>query len=108
MYARDLTSERVIERDAEMWIEFYMPEPMEEAELRKIAATDLGETSVEAILNHRGGTTRAKIKFEVLWTDGERTWEPWKTVRQLAILDTYLQAYPKLRPLAERKRSGGV
>jgi hypothetical protein len=108
VYARDLTSERVIERDAEMWTPFYMPKPMEEAELRKIAATDLGETSVEAILNHRDGTTRAKIEFEVLWTDGERTWEPWKAVRQLAILDTYLQAYPKLRPLAERKRSGGV
>jgi hypothetical protein len=81
---------------------------MEEAELRKIAATERGETSVEAILNHRDGTTRAKIEFEVLWTDEERTWEPWKAVRQLAILDTYLQAYPKLRPLAERKRSGGV
>ena len=108
VYARDLTSERVIERDAEMWTPFYMPRPMSEAELRMIAATDLGETAVEAILNHRGGTTRSKIEFEVLWTDGEKTWEPWKTVRQLAILDTYLKGYPKLRPLAERKRSGGV
>jgi hypothetical protein len=81
---------------------------MSEAELRKLAASDLGETSVEAILNHRGGLTKSKIEFEILWSDGEKTWEPWKTVRQLALLDTYLEADPSLRPLAGRKRSGGV
>jgi hypothetical protein len=41
---------------------------MSEAELRKIAAADLGETNVEAIVNHRGELTKAKIEFEVLWS----------------------------------------
>jgi len=108
IYARDLTCERVIERDAEMWTPFYTPRSMSETELRKIAAADLGETNVEAILNHRGGVSRSKIEFEILWSDGEKTWEPWKTVRQLTLLDTYIEAHPSLRPLAGRKRSGGV
>jgi hypothetical protein len=108
IYARDLTCERVIERDAEMWTPFHAPHSMSETELRKIAATDLGETNVEAILNHRGGITRSKIEFEVLWSDGEKTWEPWITVRHLALLDTYIETHPILRPLAGRKRSGGV
>ena len=81
---------------------------MPESELRKIAAADLGETNVEAIVNHRGEATKSKIEFEILWSDGERTWEPWKTVRQLAALDAYLEANPKLGSLAGRKRSGGV
>jgi transposase InsO family protein len=108
IYARDLTCERVIERDAEMWTPFHTPRSMSETELRKIAATDQGETNVEAILNHRGGVTRSKIEFEILWSDGEKTWEQWKTVRQLALMDTYIEAHPTLRPLAGRKRSGGV
>jgi hypothetical protein len=108
IFARDLTCERVIERDAEMWTPFLTPHPMAEAELRRIAAADLGETNVEAIVNHRGELTKAKIEFEVLWSDGERTWEPWKTVRQLAALDAYLTANPMLGSLAGRKRSGGV
>ena len=81
---------------------------MSETELRKIAAADLGETNGEAILNHRGVVNRSKIEFEIVWSDGEKTWEPWKTVRQLALLDTYIEAHPSLRPLAGRKRSGGV
>ena len=108
IFARDLTCERVIERDAEMWTPFHVPRSMPESELRKIAAADLGETNVEAIVNHRGPTTKAKIEFEVLWSDGERTWEPWKTVRQLTALDAYLAAHPKLGSLAGRKRSGEV
>ena len=108
IYARDLTCERVIERDAEMWTPFHVPRSMSEAELRKIAAADLGETNVEAIVNHRGEATKSKIEFEVLWSDGEHTWEPWKTVRQLAALDAYLAAHPKLGSLAGRKRSGEV
>ena len=81
---------------------------MPESELRKIAAADLGETNVEAIVSHRGPITKVKVEFEVLWSDGERTWEPWKTVRQLAALDAYLAAHPKLGSLAGRKRSGEV
>jgi hypothetical protein len=108
IFARDLTCERVIERDAEMWTPFITPSSISEAELRKIAAADLGETNVEAIVNHRGKPTKSKIEFEVLWSDGERTWEPWKTVRQLTALDAYLEANPVLGSLADRKRSGGV
>jgi hypothetical protein len=81
---------------------------MSETELRKIAAANLGKTNVEAVLNYRGGVTKSKIEFEILWSDGERTWEPWKSVRQHALLDTYLEAYPSLRSLTGRKRSGGV
>ena len=81
---------------------------MPESELRKIAAADLGETEVEAIVNHRGEAIKSKVEFEVLWSDGKRTWEPWKTVRQLAALDAYLTAHPELGSLAGRKRSGEV
>jgi hypothetical protein len=50
---------------------------MSEAELRQIAAVNLGETNVEAaIVNHRDEATKSKIEFEVLWSDGECTWEP--------------------------------
>jgi hypothetical protein len=108
IFARDLTCERIIERDAEMWTPFLTPRSMSEEELRRIAAADLGETNVEAIVNHRGELTKSKIEFEVVWSDGEHTWEPWKTVRQLTALDAYLEANPKLGSLAGRKRSGGV
>jgi hypothetical protein len=108
VFARDLTSERVIERDAEMWIPFRTSRPMEEAELVEIAAMDLGETSVEAILDHRGGHVRTQIEFLVLWSDGDTTWEPWETVKKLAVLEEYVQAHPQIRSLAARKRSGEV
>ena len=108
IYARDLTCERVIERDAEMWTPFHVPRSMSETELRKIAAADLGETNVEAIVNHRGEAIKSKIEFEVLWSDGEHTWESWKTKRKLAALDAYLEAHPQLGSLAGRKRSGEV
>jgi hypothetical protein len=81
---------------------------MEEAELVEIAAMDLGETSVEAILDHRGGHVRTQIEFLVLWSDGDTTWEPWETVKKLAVLEEYVQAHPQIRSLAARKRSGEV
>ena len=56
-----------------------------------IAAADLGETAVERILEYtRNRRDRKSLSFRVLWSDGEETWEPWKTVRRLAALDDFL------------------
>ncbi len=91
-----------------MWTCFLTPRSMSEAELRQIAAVNLGETNVEAaIVNHRDEATKSKIEFEILWSDGECTWETWKTVHQLTAFDANLEAKPTLGSLAGRKRSGG-
>ena len=63
IFARDLTCEQVIKRDADMWTSFHVPCSMPESKLRKIAAADLGETNVEAIVNHRGEATKSKIEL---------------------------------------------
>ncbi len=81
---------------------------MSKTELRKFAAVDLGETNVEAIVNYRGEAIKSKIEFKILWSDGEHTWESWKTVRKLAALDAYLEAHPQLGSLAGCKRSGDM
>ncbi len=58
------------ESSSEMLTLFYIPCPMSDREMLQFAAT------VEAILNYRGGTTRSKIEFELLWTDGALNGSP--------------------------------
>ena len=109
IFAKDLTSERVLERDAEMVIPFLQPYPMSEEELRKVAARDMNEVGVTAIIGHRGPVKkRAAMEFQVQWDDGEVTWELWSVVKKLEALDHYIRDHPALKALAGRKTLGGV
>ena len=58
IFAKDLTSERVLERDAEMVIPFLQPYPMTQEELVKVAARDVNEVGVTAIIDHRGAVKK--------------------------------------------------
>jgi len=65
-------------------------------DVQAVAAADLGEAQVQDILAHRGSARdRAKLEFQVQWTDGDTTWEPWDRVRKLAAVDAYIRAYPR-------------
>ena len=105
---KDLTSDRVIERDAEMVIPFRQPHPMTDQELMQVAAQDLQELGVDQILEHRGAVTKSRIEFLVQWSDGETSWEPWKSVQKLAVLDNYLAEHRELKALTGRKTLGAV
>ena len=73
---------------------------------KAVAAADLGETEVVEILAHRGSPRkRADMEFEVRWTDGDITWEPWEKVRRLSQLDDYLKTQPRLKGLLSREKS---
>jgi hypothetical protein len=97
---KDLTSERVIQRDAEMLIRFRQPVPMTEEDLVAVAARDLGELTVVEIFGHRGRPSqRTFMTFQVKWSDGDVTWEPWQVVKKLAALEAYLATQPTLRRL---------
>ena len=65
-------------------------------DVQAVAAADLGEAQVQDVLGHRGSARdRAKLEFQVQWTDGDITWEPWERVRKLAAVDEYIRAYPR-------------
>lgn len=97
---KDLTCDREFDRDAEMVIRFLQPRPMSESELVQIAARDLGELVVTEIRSHRGRPAqRAEMEFQVVWSDGDITWEPWEAVKKLAALETYLATQPTLKRL---------
>ena len=61
----------------------------------KLAAADLGEAGVDAVLAHRGDARkRATLEFQIQWTDGEVTWQKWDDVKKLAAIDEYVRAFP--------------
>jgi hypothetical protein len=105
---KDLTCDRVIERDAEMVIQFRQPPGATEHDLTQVAAQDMLEHEVDRIVGHRGAVTKAKIEFLVQWKDGESSWETWKTVQKLAALDEYLAKTKVLKVLTGRKTLGAV
>jgi len=60
-----------------------------------VAAADLGEAQVEAVLAHRGSARkRSTLEFQIQWSDGDVTWEPWESVRRLAAVDEYIRVFP--------------
>ena len=64
-------------------------------DVKAVAAADLGEAQVEAILAHRGSARkRTSLEFQVQWSDGDVTWEPWDRVKKLSAIDEYIRAYP--------------
>jgi hypothetical protein len=67
-----------------------------------VAGADLGEAQVDAVLAHRGNARkRGTLEFQVQWSDGDVTWQPWESVRKLAAIDEYIRAFPgkDLKPL---------
>ena len=62
------------------------------------AAADLGESEVKEILQHRGtAKKRVEMEFEVLWSDGDTSWESWDSVKKLEPLDAYIRAHPEAK-----------
>ena len=93
---RDLTSDNQRVMDVSRLSPFYHTGSVEEAQA--IAAADLGETSVAEILAHTGSPKhRGAMTFQVLWTDGDITWEPWETVRRLTELNIYIMSHPEAK-----------
>jgi hypothetical protein len=63
-----------------------------------LAAADLGELEVAAVLDHRGSAKlRAELQFLLRWSDGEETWEPWEQVKKLALVDQYVRDHPEAK-----------
>ncbi len=66
---------------------------------RHLASADDDSYAVEAILDHKLGKTKSRHQFKVRW-DGydasHDTWLPWRSVKDLEALDTYLAAHQEL------------
>ena len=61
-------------------------------DVQAVAAADLGEAQVQAVLGHRGNARNRKdLQFHIQWTDGDETWEPWERVRKLEAVDVYIR-----------------
>ena len=45
---------------------------------------------------HRGDARkdRKALEFQILWKDGDVTWQKWGDVKKLAAVDEYIRAYP--------------
>ena len=92
---RDLTSDARREVDANRLRVFHVGKNVDP---KGVATADLGEASVEIVLEHRGSpTNRASMEFLVRWTDSDETWEPWEQVKKLAAIDQYIRAHPEAR-----------
>ena len=52
----------------------------------KLAAADLGEVEVEAVMAHRGDARKncKALEFMIQWKDGDVTWQKWGDVKKLA------------------------
>jgi hypothetical protein len=71
-------------------------------DVQAIAAADLGEAQVDAVLAHKGSAKkRSLLEFQVQWSDGDVTWEPWERVKKLVAVDEYIKAFagPSLKGL---------
>jgi hypothetical protein len=61
-------------------------------DVQAVAAADLGEAIVQLVLDHRGtARDRKNLEFQVQWTDGDMTWEPWEHVKKLGEVDKYIR-----------------
>lgn len=69
----------------------------------QLAEPDHDEFVVESILDHRGDVRRkSSLEFKVHWLGYEQdedSWEPYKGVRHLALLDEYVARHPALKAL---------
>ena len=64
-------------------------------DVQAVAAADMGEAQVHAVRAHRGmARTRRELEFEILWADGDITWEPWERVKKLTAVEDYIRENP--------------
>ena len=64
-------------------------------DVQAVAAADMGEAQVQAVRAHRGmARTRKELEFEILWADGDITWEPWERVKKLTAVEDYIRENP--------------
>jgi hypothetical protein len=62
-------------------------------DVQAVAAADLGEAQVDSVLAHKGtARKRSSLEFQIQWSDGDITWEPWERVKKLAVVDEYVKA----------------
>jgi hypothetical protein len=102
---QDITGTRVLQRDISMIVPFRVPAGATEAQLVNVAASDLGESVVSSIIGVRGNPLKKpSLEFQVQWEDGEVSWEPYLSVRNLSVLDDFLakSTDAKLRRLATK------
>jgi hypothetical protein len=65
-------------------------------DVQALAAADMGEAQVDTVVAHRGTVrNRASLEFQVHWSDGDTTWEPWEHVRKLQAVDDYIKSHPR-------------
>ncbi|KAJ7499988.1 hypothetical protein FB451DRAFT_1207166 [Mycena latifolia] len=64
---------------------------------------DGGETGIESINGHRWAGRR-NLEFQVVWADGDVTWEPLSSVNDCAAMDDYLVRHDVDDPLRLSKR----
>jgi hypothetical protein len=65
-------------------------------DVQAVAAADMGEAQVDAVIAHRGTVrNRTTLEFQVQWSDGDTTWEPWERVRKLQAVDDYIKLHPR-------------
>ena len=58
-----------------------------------VAAADMGESLAISVLAHKGSPRqRSSLSFQIEWSDGDVTWEPWDSVKKLAIIDEYIRS----------------
>lgn len=63
-------------------------------DVQAVAAADLGEAQVDLVLAHKGtAKKRSALEFQIQWSDGDITWEPWERVKKLAVVDEYIKAF---------------
>lgn len=58
-----------------------------------VAAADMGESLAISVLAHKGSPRqRSSLSFQIEWSDGDVTWEPWENVKKLSIIDEYIRS----------------
>jgi hypothetical protein len=62
-----------------------------DTEPEAVALENKGYYLVKDILGHKGPLNKSKIKFKVLWSNDEITWEPYKSLKNNSILHRYLR-----------------
>jgi hypothetical protein len=87
---RDLTCNRMVERDVSFLVPFIHPGTA--ADMLRIAAADIDETTAVSIDSVRGQLVkRSTLEFQVTSSDGDVSWESWDTVRKTAEVSNFLQ-----------------
>jgi hypothetical protein len=71
--------------------------------MRELAASDVNEYVVAAIIDHRykyNVKKKSNLEFLVQWEGYDEsydTWEPYQVMKEVAILDQYAKDHPELK-----------